>query len=285
MSKVVLTKDNSVARLDGSINPTVYGLANYTVSADATSLEPLIQDIEKSANTQYPQKDYLMSICREAASRYGARVDFQEIKKPPARIEVHFEHLTIHEKFTTNIVQIYSDNVCPACGTVSGNIGSGGTFSGPDGERRPHNVISASVLEQTTEKVLQNYGVTVLDKWASRIISFGRSPAGSAVTEDLQCARCEEQQGPWTLQQRAAGKAPVGNQFQHATPAQIEQFIKDKIQQVVKDIGNYLRLRAGTQDRPTSSQVYTQIVAPGKVDNFLNDLTTELEKAANDITK
>jgi hypothetical protein len=284
VSKVMLTKDNGVARLDGSINPTVYGLVNYTVPADATSLDPLIKDIEKSANTQHPEKEYLLSICREAANRYAAKVDFVEIKKPPPRFEVNFEHLTTHEKFTTEIVQIYSDNVCPACGTLSGTIGSGGSFSGSPGTIKPHSVVSASVFGKTIETVLKNYGITVMDDWAKKISAAGTSTDGPAVTEDKQCAVCENAQGPWTLLQRATGRAPsgtpLGNQYQLATPAQQEQFTKDKIQSVVERIRWLLGLKVGSKDRPATSPVNTQIVALGKVNAFLNDLTTELEKAA-----
>jgi hypothetical protein len=284
VSKVMLTKDNGVARLNGSINPTVYGLANYTLPADATSLDPLIKNIEKSANTQHPEKEYLMSICREAANRYGAKVDFVEIKKPPSRFEVNFEHLTTHEKFTTEIVQIHSDNVCPACGTLSGIIGSGGTFSGLPGTIKPHSVVSASVFGKTIETVLKNYGITVMDDWAKKIIAAGTSTDGPAVTEDKQCDKCENAQGPWTLLQRATGKAPsgtpLGNQYQLATSAQLEQFTKDKIQSVVERIQWLLGLKVGTKDRPTTSPVNTQIVALGKMNAFLNDLSTELEKAA-----
>lgn len=88
----------------------------------------------------------------------------------------------------------------------------------------------------------------------------------------------------WTLMQRASGTAPsgtpLGNQFQHATSAQLEQFTHDKIQTVVDQIKKLLNQKPGTKDRPLTSDINTQIVASGKVDAFCNDLITELEKAA-----
>ena len=282
VSKITLVKDSSVIRLDGSINPTVYGLLTYT--GVPASLDPLIKEIEGHANTQYPEKENLISICNEAARRHNAKFEFKEIKRPPKRFEAKFEHSTTGEKFITEIVSIYKDNICPACAVPSGIIGSGGSFSGSPGTRKPHNVVSAKVFRDTIDMVLKNYGITTMDVWAKTIIAAGTSSDGPGVTEDKQCDTCEDAQAAWTLMQRANGTAPngtpLGNQFQHATPAQLKEFTKDKIQSVVDHIRWLLNLKVGTQNRPATSQVNTQIIAARKINQFLKDLITALENAA-----
>ncbi|HEX5745269.1 MAG TPA: hypothetical protein VFZ09_03435 [Archangium sp.] len=289
VSKVMVTRSDRGISFDGNINPTVVGLATY--SGALKNLDPLIKEIEKHAQNLLPSQQFFRSICREAADRHGATVTFDEPAWPAYKTTAHFKHGVSGETFDAEIVQIYKDDVCPACGTVTETIGSGGAFSGRVGDTRPHSVISQSVWEKAIEGVFHKFGVTTQDRWVKKIISAGTSTKGPAVTEDAQCKTCDNAQGPWTLLKRHAGHAPasvpVGNQYAKATQAQLEQFTKDKIEDIIHDklfgIKKTLEQPAGTQDRPLTSQVYTNIINPpggSKIDAFLQTLRADVLAAA-----
>ncbi|CAA6825603.1 MAG: Unknown protein, partial [uncultured Sulfurovum sp.] len=261
VSKVILSKSTDQIQLDGNINPTVYGLATYT--GVGASLQPLITEIEGHINTQHPQKEFLISICREAAIRHGAKLFVEEIKRPPKRTEVRFKHVASGETFSTDIIKTSKDNLCPACNTDVG-------------ERRPHNIISATVFRDTIENTFNTYNVFIMDKWAKNVISEGNSPKKGAVTEDKQCVSCEDQQGPYTLLQRASGLAPIGDQFANATPQQIKQMTLEKIEKIINSILDILLLETNDQDRLETSQVYTEIVEKDKIEDFLFSLRANL---------
>jgi hypothetical protein len=273
VSKVILSKSTDQIQLDGNINPTVYGLATYT--GVGASLQPLITEIEGHINTQHPQKEFLISICREAATRHGAKVFVKEIPYPK-ETQILFKHTSTNEEFKTQIVQDYQNNACPACAVN----GPSGELTGPTGVSKPHSVISSSIFNTQIRASLINMGVTVIDAWADKVISTGHQPTRAAVTEDKQCTPCENTQGPYSLIQRKGGAAPIGNQYQNATAAQVQQLTKDKIERVLETIFDQLLLAPGTKNRPITSQIHTEIVQPDKVMDFIDDLRNNLLNAA-----
>jgi hypothetical protein len=289
LTQVIFNRKETGWSLDGKLNPTIAGLVTYTGAPP--SLDPLIQEIKTQETTINPSVEFFKSICREAAKRHGASVNFKkEFDKSvqPYRpyTEVTFSKATASgamETFVTEIVSV-SDDICPAC-------------EADPGVTRPHHVIPASMWRDIIENVLQTFGVTpiISDTYIGDIVAAGRSTKGPAVTEDKQCRKCEDNQdkppGPYSLLQRHAGKLAgkattishpkaqagtsggdlfTGLQFKNASSAQIEQFTEDKIDQVVEEIEKVLARV------PPGHALHTSITSnPNQKTAFLNQIRTD----------
>ncbi len=270
LSKIILHKQNGVVRLDGSINPTVYNLATYAVPSGSASLQPLITEIQTILSAHKPDKETLISLCKEAAGRFNADVKTQTVVNPkvnPTKIE--FEEKTSHEKFSTAIQFISTDDICPGCGVNTG-------------KRSPHNVISASVLRNSVDAIGATWGVPSTDLWLVKLrgITNSTTAAAGATSEDKQCVTCEDAQGAYTLLQRASGTAgtavPLGNQYTGMSTAQQEQISKDRIDKIISSLRTFLNLKPGTGDRPTTADFYIKIIQSGNTESFLSNLKTEI---------
>jgi hypothetical protein len=293
LTQVILTKTSSGWSLDGKINPTVAGLAKHTGAPP--SLDPLIQEIKGHETTISPSIEFFMSICREAAKRHGASINFSKkmdtsMKPHRSYTEVTFSKATasgVMETFVTEIVST-SNNTCPAC-------------DADPGVTRPHNVIPASMWKATIQGALTAYGITIslADQKIGQIVAAGTSTKGPAVTEDKQCRKCEDNQdkapGPYSLLQRQAGKLSgrattishpsaktgtsggdlfTGLQFKNASQGQLDQFTKDKIDQVVE------RIKAVLATVPPGHPIHTSIIAPGNEAAFLSKIKNDAYTAA-----
>jgi hypothetical protein len=257
VARITLNRTATGWTFDGAINPTVFGLVTYTDKNPG--LDGLMKDIERSVGLTNPDKEFLKSICREAARRFGAQVTFTDTMDrsvhPYRRVtEVVFSKTDpsgAQIQATTQITQVHSDAVCPACGVPNGAIGGGGSFSGPPGVSRPHDAINAAKLRDAIIDVLGVFGVGAdVDNWTKDVVGVGYGKKGPATSENKQCTACENAQGEFTLLQRAGGAAPVGNQFQNATPDQLAQYVNDKIENIVSGVEAIVNASPGGNGRP-----------------------------------
>ncbi|WP_414551377.1 eCIS core domain-containing protein [Anabaena sp. CCY 0017] len=293
LTQIIFNKSQTGWSLNGKLNPTIAGLVTY--AGAPPSLDPLIQEIKGHEMTINPSKEFFKSICTEAAKRHGASVDFKEkrdtsVKPHRPYTEVTFSQGTpsgATETFVSEIVSV-SDNTCPACDADSGIT-------------RPHNVIPASMWKKVIHTALTNFNVSISlgDPYIGKISAAGTSTKGPAVTEDKQCRKCEDNQdkhpGPYSLLQRRAGQlagfagtvshpnAPgkssgdlfTGSQFKNTTQAQLEQFTKDKIDQVVEQIQKIL------STVPANHTLYANITSdPTTQAAFLQKIRTDALAAA-----
>jgi hypothetical protein len=290
VSRVTFMIDAKGWRLDGSINPTVEGLASYATTGGR--LDSLIQSLQQEMGKQQPNRDLLIAICRERADKFGATFQQNYIKpskgNPTARTEVIFTEKkppggATPEVYSVDIIVVSKDSACPSCGT---NIGSGGIQGS-----KPHNVIPASMWRSVIEGCFSSYGVTLgADDYSREVLAAGTKTGGPAVTQDLQCRDCEKLQDtpanglPHSLVQRAHAPADpgkdayVGEQFKHTSADQMAELTKVKIDNVTDRIIYMLGLTptGSTGARPATHDIYTKIVNPGLV----NDLIAKISTAA-----
>jgi hypothetical protein len=78
VARITLNRTATGWTFDGAINPTVFGLVTYTDKNPG--LDGLMKDIERSVGLTNPDKEFLKSICREAARRFGAQVTFTDTR-------------------------------------------------------------------------------------------------------------------------------------------------------------------------------------------------------------